>query len=56
MKVKCINNKHQEKQLTIGKVYTVKKVSGKNNDEYIIEADDGMLWRMSVKRFEVVED
>lgn len=56
MKIKCINNKYQEKQLTLGKVYAVKKVSGKNNDEYIIEADDGMLWRMSVKRFEVVED
>ena len=56
MKIKCINNKYQEKQLTIGKVYIVKKVTGKNNDEYIIEADDGMLWRMSVKRFEVVED
>lgn len=56
MKIKCINNKHQEKQLAIGKVYTVKKVSGKNNDEYIIEADDGKLWRMSIKRFEVVED
>ena len=26
MKIKCINNKHQTKQLTIGKVYTVKKL------------------------------
>lgn len=56
MKIKCINNKYQEKQLTIGEIYEVIKIGGIDNDEYIIEADDGMLWRMSVKRFEVVEE
>lgn len=56
MKIKCINNKHQTKQLTIGKIYEVIKIGGIENDEYSIISDDNSLWRMSVKRFEVVED
>ena len=56
MKVRCIDNTHQELQLTIGKVYTVVTVCGPNNDTYVIECDDNRIWRMSTKRFEIVEE
>ena len=55
MKVRCIDNTHQELQLTIGKVYTVVQV-GKLGDAYFLKVDDSRMWWMSTKRFEIVEE
>ena len=52
VKVKCINNKHHELQLTIGKVYVVVQ-ENKMHDAYFIKADDGRMWWMRIDRFEV---
>jgi hypothetical protein len=54
VKVKCINNKHHELQLTIGKVYVVVQ-ENKLHDAYFLKADDGRMWWMSINRFEVHE-
>ena len=56
MKVRCIDNTHQEAQLTLGKKYKVVQVCGPNNDTYVIQADDGRIWRMHVERFIVIEE
>ena len=55
MKVECLDNTNMERVLTVGEIYQVLKV-GKFGDEYQLVADDGEVWRMSVKRFRVVED
>ena len=56
MRVRCIDNTNQELQLTLGKTYKVVQVCGPNNDTYVIQADDGRIWRMSVQRFIVIEE
>ena len=56
MKVRCIDNTYQELQLTIGKCYKVIAVCGPNNDTFVIQADDNRIWRMSVTRFEIIEE
>ena len=50
MKVKCIDNKDQEEQLTIGKVYKVLK-KGALGDSYYIYCDNGRTYEMAKKRF-----
>ena len=55
MKVECLDNTNMERVLTVGEIYQVLKV-GVYGDEYQLVADDGEVWRMSVKRFKVIED
>ena len=55
MKVECLDNTNMERVLTVGEICQVLKV-GVYGDEYQLVADDGEVWRMSVKRFKVVED
>ena len=55
MKVRCIDNTNQEAQLTIDKVYTVVQVC-KLGDAYFLRVDDGRMWWMHVKRFEIIEE
>lgn len=55
MKVECLDNTNMERVLTVGEIYQVLEV-GKFGDEYKLVADDGEVWRMSVKRFRVVEE
>ena len=55
MKVRCIDNTHQEAQLTLGKKYEVVQV-GKLGDAYYLKADDGRMWWMHVERFIVIEE
>jgi hypothetical protein len=54
VKVKCINNKHHELQLTVGKIYGVVQ-ENKLHDAYFIKADDGRMWWMHIKRFIVID-
>ena len=54
MKVKCVDNKNQEGQLTVGKVYKVLK-KGALGDSYYIYCDDKRTWEMSKKRFVIVD-
>ena len=55
MKVRCIDNTNQELQLTLGKKYEVIQVN-KLGDDYFLKVDDGRLWWMHVKRFEIIEE
>lgn len=58
LRVKCVNNENQEKQLTVGKIYTVEQLKFKVNDiqdAYVIIADDGEEWTMSSLRFETIK-
>ena len=55
MKVRCIDNTHQEAQLTLGKKYEVVQV-GKLGDAYYLKADDNRMWWMHVERFIVIEE
>lgn len=55
MKVRCINNKHQELQLTVGKIYGVVQ-ENKLHDAYFLKADDGRMWWMHIKRFIVIDE
>ena len=48
--VMCINNKHHEEQLTIGKEYFVLG-DGALGDSVYIEANDGRVWEMRRDRF-----
>ena len=55
MKVRCIDNTHQELQLTLGKKYKVIQVN-KLGDAYFLKADDGRMWWMHVERFIIIEE
>ena len=48
----CVRNTNQEGQLTIGKRYKIIQ-RGKLGDAIYIKSDNGRMWWINIKRFEI---